>query len=79
MEGGQLSLENMIARFEEGQSLIKLCSRKLSEVERKVEILVKKGDALTAEPFDAGGDGDAEEPPPADGETEVEGGSKELF
>ena len=51
MEGGELSLEKMITRFEEGQNLIKSCSKTLNEVERKIEILVKKGDTVVAEPF----------------------------
>ena len=52
LEGGSLSLEDMIARFEEGQGLIKFCSHKLNEVERRIEILVKKGDEIAAEPFE---------------------------
>jgi len=52
MESGALSLEDMIARFEEGQRLIGVCGRKLNEVQRKVEMLVKKGDDVLAEPFD---------------------------
>jgi len=52
MEKGSLSLEEMIARFEEGQSLIKFCTHKLNEVERKVEMLVKKGGDIVAEPYD---------------------------
>ena len=51
MEGGELGLEDMIARFEEGQGLLKFCSGKLDEVERRIEILVKKGDAVEAQPF----------------------------
>jgi exodeoxyribonuclease VII small subunit len=53
MEEGKLKLEDMIARFEEGQSLITLCSKKLNEVEKKVEKLVKKGESLSTEAFDA--------------------------
>ena len=56
MEEGSLSLENMIARFEEGQGLIKTCTETLNEVERKIEILVKKGDEVIAEPFEDGAD-----------------------
>lgn len=52
MEDGKLSLEEMIKRFEEGQGLIHLCTKKLNEVEKKVEILVKKGDHVTVEPFE---------------------------
>jgi len=51
MEGGTLSLEKMMAHFEEGQKLAKFCADKLNEVERKIEILVKKGDDIATEPF----------------------------
>ena len=54
MEGGKLSLEEMIARFEEGQDLIRFCSGKLNEIEKKVEILVKQGDEVLAAPFEPG-------------------------
>lgn len=53
MENGSLSLEDMIARFEEGQALIKFCGKKLNEVEKKVEVLVKKGGKLVTEDMDA--------------------------
>ena len=52
MESGELGLEEMIKRFEEGQTLVKLCTGKLNEVERKIEVLIKKGDAVVSEPFD---------------------------
>jgi len=51
MESGKLSLEDMMKRFEEGQALVKLCSGKLNQVERRIEILVKEGDTVTAQPF----------------------------
>jgi exodeoxyribonuclease VII small subunit len=51
MESGDLSLEQMIKHFEEGSKLVTLCSGKLNEVEQKIEKLVKKGGALTTEPF----------------------------
>ena len=57
MEDGTLGLEDMIKRFEEGQTLIKFCSGRLNEVEKKVEVLVSKGGAINTEPFAA----DAEE------------------
>jgi exodeoxyribonuclease VII small subunit len=53
MEDGSLSLEKMMARFEEGQDLIRQCTGKLNEVERKIETLIKKGDVLSTEPLDA--------------------------
>ena len=51
MEGGELSLDAMITRFEEGQRLIKFCSGKLDEVERKIEKLLNKEGAPQTEPF----------------------------
>ena len=52
MENGELALEEMIQHFEEGSKLVGLCSKKLTEVEQKIEKLVKKGDSLGTEPFD---------------------------
>lgn len=54
METGSLPLEKMMEQFEEGMRLIALCSAKLNEVERKIEILVKKGDKVVPEPFEPG-------------------------
>ena len=52
MESGDLGLEKMVAAFEEGQKLVKLCSSKLNEVEKKIEQLVKKSDgSVGTEPF----------------------------
>ena len=53
MESGELALEEMIKHFEEGSKLVTLCSKKLTEVEQKIEKLVKKGDGLGTEPFEA--------------------------
>ena len=52
MEGGSLPLEKMMEQFEEGMRLIALCSAKLNEVEKKIEIMVKKGDKIVTEPFE---------------------------
>lgn len=52
METGKLPLEAMIGRFEEGQKLIEFCTRKLNEVERRIELLVKKGETAVPEPFE---------------------------
>jgi exodeoxyribonuclease VII small subunit len=52
MEDKKLSLEEMISRFEEGQGLLKFCSNKLNEVEKKIEVLVKKGDRVVTEQMD---------------------------
>jgi exodeoxyribonuclease VII small subunit len=45
LEKGDLPLEESLKVFEEGMNLIKFCSEKLEEVERKVTMLVKEGDS----------------------------------
>ena len=51
MESGELSLEQMITHFEEGSKLVGICSKKLNEVEQKIEKLVKKEGQMTTVPF----------------------------
>jgi len=51
MENGELPLEQMIARFEEGSRLVKYCSGKLQEVERRIEQLIRQGEETVAVPF----------------------------
>jgi exodeoxyribonuclease VII small subunit len=41
MESGELPLEAMLARFEEGTRLVKVCQTKLEEAELKVQKLEK--------------------------------------
>lgn len=41
LESGDLSLEDSLAAFEKGVSLVKFCNQKLSEVEKKIELLVQ--------------------------------------
>jgi exodeoxyribonuclease VII small subunit len=48
MESGELSLEEMIQHFEKGQKLIKICSSKLNEIQKKIEIITKKSDGKIA-------------------------------
>jgi exodeoxyribonuclease VII small subunit len=52
MESGELALEQMIKHFEEGSALVGLCSKKLTEVEQKIEKLVKKDGKMGREPFE---------------------------
>ena len=42
LEGGNLSLEDSLKAFEKGMKLIKFCSNKLEEAEKKVTLLVKQ-------------------------------------
>ena len=52
MESGNLDLDQLIKDFEEGQKLITVCSKKLNEVEKRIEKLVKGADGeVSAEPF----------------------------
>ncbi|MBM4271463.1 MAG: exodeoxyribonuclease VII small subunit [Deltaproteobacteria bacterium] len=51
MESGDMSLEESLRAFEEGIKLARLCSRKLDEAERRVEILLKQGEDLIVKPF----------------------------
>lgn len=60
MESGSLPLEKMMEQFEEGMQLIALCSARLNEVERKIELMVKKGDQVMTEPFEAEGKKESE-------------------
>ena len=52
METGAPSLDKMVKNFEEGMGLIRVCTEKLNEVERKIEVLVKKNEALATAPFE---------------------------
>ena len=61
LEGGDLSLETAIKKFEEGIKLTAFCSKKLDETEKKVSILLKNaGGQITAEPFSAEDDRDGD-------------------
>ena len=44
LEGGDLSLDESMKRYEEGMRLSKLCSRRLEEAKKKIELLVKGED-----------------------------------
>ena len=41
MEDGELPLEQLIERYEEGMRLVKVCHDKLAEAEQKIEILTR--------------------------------------
>jgi exodeoxyribonuclease VII small subunit len=52
MESGEMDLDALVAAFEEGQKLMQVCTQKLNEVERRIEVLVKDGaGGDTAAPF----------------------------
>jgi exodeoxyribonuclease VII small subunit len=44
MESGELPLEDILKKYEEGNKLIKFCASKLNEAEKRIEILMKEKD-----------------------------------
>ncbi len=60
LEEGELSLDDSLARFEQGIKLARNCEKALTKAEKKIEILTKNADGeLEAQPFgDEGGDGE---------------------
>ena len=61
MESGDLPLETLLARFEEGTRLLKVCQAKLAEAELKIQKLEKSAAGeLTLKPLDASSSVDAE-------------------
>jgi len=58
MEQGELTLDESLASFEEGIRLARLCSRKLDEAERRIEILLKKEGETEVKPFKPEPEGD---------------------
>jgi exodeoxyribonuclease VII small subunit len=52
LESGRLSLEDSLARFEEGMRLSKMCQQKLKGVELRIEKLVADNGGTKARPLD---------------------------
>ncbi len=52
LEDGELSLERSLDLFEQGVQLSQTCRKQLEAAETKVEIVMKKGGDLEAQPFE---------------------------
>ncbi len=52
LESGDLPLERSLALFEKGVNLSESCRAQLQDAETKIEVLLKKGRKLEAEPFE---------------------------
>jgi exodeoxyribonuclease VII small subunit len=53
LEDGNLSLDESLALFEDGIKLSRLCSQRLDEAEKKVEILLKnEHGSISRQPFE---------------------------
>ncbi len=44
MESGDMGLEEMVTAFEKGQRLVSACTKRLNEVEKRIEVIRKKND-----------------------------------
>ena len=44
MESAALPLEDILKKYEEGTRLVRFCSQKLEEAEKKIELLTRKAD-----------------------------------
>ena len=51
MESGDLPLDRALELFEKGMRLSESCRKQLEEAETRIEILVRKGDKVQAEPL----------------------------
>src|ERR1700722_6407417 len=51
MESGDLPLERALELFEKGMQLSETCRKQLEEAETRIEMLIRKGDKIQAEPF----------------------------
>ncbi len=53
MEGAELPLEDILKKYEEGSRLVRFCSQKLEEAEKKIDLLTKKNDGtVVLKPFE---------------------------
>jgi exodeoxyribonuclease VII small subunit len=53
LENGDLSLEDALKQYEEGVKMADLCSKRLSEAEKRVEVLMKSsGGKMKTEAFE---------------------------
>ena len=57
MEGGELTLDQALKKYEEGVKLAQSCSSVLNEAQRKVDLLTKKDGKYSLEKFEDSGEG----------------------
>ncbi len=51
MEAGDVPLADLLAKFENGNKLLKICEARLKDAEMKIELLKKQKDGVTFVPF----------------------------
>lgn len=52
MESGDVPLAELLAKFEEGNKLLKVCEARLKDAELKIELLKKQKDGVVFTPFE---------------------------
>ena len=52
MESGDVPLAELLAKFEEGNKLLKICESRLKEAELKIELLKKQKDGVAFTKFE---------------------------
>ena len=53
MEQGEVPLAELLAKYEEGSKLLKVCEGRLKDAELKIEKLKKTKDGVAFEPFES--------------------------
>lgn len=61
MSSGELSLEESLANFEKGVSLVKTCQESLAKAEQKINILLSQDGLQTLQQFSASDSGNEQE------------------
>lgn len=51
MEAGDVPLADLLAKFEDGNKLLKVCESRLKDAEMKIELLKKQKDGIAFVPF----------------------------
>ena len=51
MESGDVPLAELLAKFEDGNKLLKICEARLKDAEMKIEQLKKQNDGIALTPF----------------------------
>ncbi len=51
MEAGDIPLADLLAKFEEGNKLLKVCETRLKDAEMKIELLKKQKEGIAFAPF----------------------------
>lgn len=54
LESGNLTLEDSIKMFERGIKLVRLCNKRLDEIEKRITILVEGKDGIAEKDFSSG-------------------------